>query len=119
MMILAMSFQKVSLKSESKSEVEETLSDAKTNTSVTTDTDATNGKGQQKRKGPRERGEISRVQLKQQAKKMEEEVLEAKWKEQDKATTVPPFTSDSKVNVPLSDDPNPLEFLDLFGRLIH
>ena len=113
MMILAMSFQKVSLKSESKSEIEETLSDEETNTLVTIDTDATNRKGQQKRRGPRKRGGISRAQLRQQAKKKEEEVLEAKWKEQDKATTVPPFTSNSKVNVPLSN------FLDLFGRLIH
>ena len=41
------------LESWSDSEVEETSSDAGTNTSVTTDTDATNGKGQKKRKGPR------------------------------------------------------------------
>ena len=102
------------LESSSESEVQETSSDEKTNTSVTIDTNATNGRGPQKRRGPRAREGISRFQLKQKAKEKEEEALEAKWKEQDKAPTVPPFSSDSKINVPLSDDANPLEFLDLF-----
>ena len=102
------------LESWSDSEVEETSSDEETNTSVTTDTDATNGKGQKKRKGPRTKGGMLRVQLRQQAKEKKEEALEAKWKEQDKAPTVPPFTSDSEIKVPLSDDLNPLEFIDLF-----
>ena len=31
-----------------------------------------------------------------------------------KAQTVPPFTSDFKINVSISDDPNPLEFFYLF-----
>ena len=102
------------IESSSESEVQETSSDEKTNTSVTIDSDATNGRGPQKRRGPRTREGISRFQLKQKAKEKEEEALEAKWKEQDKAPTVPPFSSDSKINVPLSDDANPLEFLDLF-----
>ena len=102
------------LESSSESEVEETSSNEETNTSVTTDINATNGRGQQKRWGPRTRGEISRVQLWQQTKEKEEEALKAKWKEQDKAPTVPPFTSNFKINVQLSDDPNPLEFIDLF-----
>ena len=93
--------------------MEETSSDEETNTSVTTDTDATNRRGQQKSRGPRTRGQISRVELRQQAKEKEEEALEAKWKEKGKTPTVPPFTSNSKINVPLTDDPNPLEFLDL------
>ena len=88
------------LESSSESEVEET------NTSVKTGTDATNGRVHQKRRGPRTRGGISRVQLRKQAKEKEQEALEAKWKEKDKEATVPPFTSDSKMNVPLSDDPN-------------
>ena len=92
--------------------MEETSSDEETKTSGTIGTDATNGRGQQERRGPRTRGEISIVQLKQQAKEKEVEALEAKWKEQDKAPTAPPFTSDFKINAPLSDDP--LEFLDLF-----
>ena len=51
------------LESSSESEVEETSSDEETNTSVTINTDATNGRGQQKRRGPRTRGGISRVQI--------------------------------------------------------
>ena len=94
------------LESSSESEVEETSSDEETNTSVKTGTDATNGRVHQKRRGPRTRGGISRVQLRKQAKEKEQEVLEAKWKEKDKEATVPTFTSDSKMNVPLSDDPN-------------
>ena len=93
--------------------MEETSSDEETNTSVMTDTDATNRRGQQKSRGPRTRGGISRVQLRQQAKEKEEEALEAKWKEKGKAPTVPPFTSNSKINILLTDDPNPLEFLNL------
>ena len=102
------------VESSSESKVEEISSDEETNTSVTIGTDATNGRGQQNSRGPRTRGGISRVLSRQQAKEKEEEALEAKRKEQDKAPTVPSFTSDSKINVPLSDDPNPLEFLDLF-----
>ena len=37
--------------------------------------DATNGKRQQKRRGPRTRGGISRVQLRQQANEKEEGAL--------------------------------------------
>ena len=93
------------LESSSESEVEETSSDEETNTSVKTGIDATNGRVHQKRRGPRTRGGISRVQLRKQAKEKEQEALEAKWKEKDKEATVPPFTSDCKMNVPLSDDP--------------
>ena len=57
------------LESSSQSGVEEISNDEETNTSVTTDTDATNGRGQQKRRGPRTRGDISRVELRQQPKK--------------------------------------------------
>ena len=71
-------------------------------------------RGQQMRRGLRAGGGISRVQLRQQAKGKKEEALEAKWKEQEKTPTVPPFTSDSKINVPLLDYRNPLEFLNLF-----
>ena len=95
MMILMMSFYKVRVSLKWRKLQEEI------NTSVTTDTDATNGRVKQKRRGPRTRGGISRVQLRQQAKEKEEEALEAKWKEQDKAPTVPPFTSHSKIKVPL------------------
>ena len=102
------------VESSGESKVEEISSDEETNTSITIGTNDTNGRGQQKRRVPKTRGGISRVLLRQQAKEKEEEAQEAKWKEQDKAPTVPPFTNDSKINVPLSDDPNPLEFLDLF-----
>ena len=107
MMILVMSFQKVRvrLKWTNLKVMRKPISQL--------GTDATNGKRQQKRRGPRTRGGISRVQLRQ-ANEKEEGALQAKWKEQNKAPTVPPFTSDSEINVPLSDDANPLKFLDLF-----
>ena len=98
----------------SECEVDEAPSDKETNALVMTGTNATNGRGQQNRRGPMTRGRISSVELRQQAKEKEEQALEVTWKEQGKVTTIPPFTSDSKINVPLSDGPNPLEFLDLF-----
>ena len=53
----------------SESEVNETSSDKETNALVKTDTNATNGRGQQNRIGPRTRVGISSVELRQQAKK--------------------------------------------------
>ena len=53
----------------SESEVNETSSDKETNALVKTDTNATNGRGQQNRTGPRTRVGISSVELRQQAKK--------------------------------------------------
>ena len=55
------------LESSSESEVEETC-DEETNTSVTTDTNATNGRGQQKKRGPAKT-----------TSKRKGEALEAKW----------------------------------------
>ena len=47
----------------SESEVDETSGDKETNALVMTDTNATNGRGQQNRRGPRTRRGISSVQL--------------------------------------------------------
>ena len=49
----------------SESEVDETSGDKETNALVMTDTNATNGRGQQNRRGPRTRGGISSVLLRQ------------------------------------------------------
>ena len=49
------------LESSSESEVEETSRNEETNALVTTNTDATNGRAQQKRREPRIRDGISRV----------------------------------------------------------
>ena len=49
------------LESSSESEVEETSTNEETNALVTANTDATNGRAQQKKRGPRTRDGISRV----------------------------------------------------------
>ena len=41
-------------------------------------------------------------------------MLEEKWKREDQAPKIPPFTGTSQINVDLPKDATPLDLLDLF-----
>ena len=47
-------------------------------------------------------------------KQQEQAKLEEKWKREDQAPNIPPFTGASQINVDLPEDATPLNFLDLF-----
>ena len=44
-------------------------------------------------------------------------MLEEKWKREDQAPKIPPFTGTSQINVDLPKDATPLDLLDLFVKV--
>lgn len=51
---------------------------------------------------------------KDEEKARKEAEKENRWKREDKEVNVPDFTGESKINVPLPEDPNLLDFVELF-----
>ena len=58
--------------------------------------------------------ELLWLKKKTASKEAERVALEDTWKRKDSRPHIPEFTSKSLINAELSDDPTPLDFLDLF-----
>ena len=65
-------------------------------------------------RGIRTRGGLHNAVQKRLSKQQERTMLEEKWKREDRAPNIPPFTGASQINVDLPEDATPLDFLDLF-----
>ena len=64
--------------------------------------------------GVRTRGGLRNAVQKRLSKQQEQVMLKKKWKMEDRAPNIPPFTGASQINIDLPKDATPFNFLDLF-----